>query len=284
MKTCWLVLLLLCLCCTVYADRDIVYAARYYAPPGSHKTSHFHLYRINPDGTGKTQLTFGAEEGFPHWTADGKQITFIAYPATGSLATLCRIDADGKHRRVIRTLGESDTLPGPVTPGYRLENIYPVLPTDNDAKHVLVNTRTGKRRLLTVPDHDAYDDMLFPMPGGGLVYAANNHNSTVGTDYAFYRLNPHTGAFHLLTKGRFLAWSPDGTRFCVARGRDTTPYDRRRDPPPPLPGETPDDKYWREHRLVWAAPLFVRAAGGGPMRQLTPRLSYVIGADWRRKP
>ncbi len=282
MKICWLVLLLLCLSGAAHADRDIVYAARYYAPPGSHRTSHSHLYRINPDGTGKTQLTFGIEEDSPYWSADGKEITFIAY-RVASPALLCRIDADGRNRRVIRTLGEDETLPGPVTPGYRLENIDPVSPDDNEAKHFLVNVRTGQRLLLTVPDHDDTDDALLPMPGGSLVYGANNHNSTVGTDYAFYRLNPKTLALQSITTGQFLSWSRNGTRFCAARGRDTVPYDRRRDPPPAQPGETPEDKIAREHRLVWAAPLLVRAAGGGPMRQITPRLSYVTGADWRRK-
>ena len=284
MKTCWLVLLLLGLSGAAHADRDIVYAARYYAPPGSHRTSHFHIYRINPDGTGKTQLTFGPNEQYPHWSADGKQITFAAYQAVAPFTVLCRIDADGSNRRVVRVLGESETLPGPVTPGYRLENVEPALPTDNDAKHFLVNTRTGHRLTLAVPAHDDDNDALFPLPGGGFVYGANNHNSTVGTDYAFYRLNPNTGALQLLTTGQFLAWSPDGTHFCVARGRDTVPYDRRRDPPSAEPKETPEDKVARLYRLVWAAPLFVRAAEGGPTHQITPRLSYVSGADWRRKP
>ena len=73
MKTRWLVLLMLGLCGTAHADRDIVYSARYYAPPGSHRTSHFHIYRINPDGTGKTQLTFGMLDDYaPKWSADGK--------------------------------------------------------------------------------------------------------------------------------------------------------------------------------------------------------------------
>lgn len=283
MKTCWLVLLLLCFVSTARADRDIVYAARYYAPPGSHRTSHFHLYRINPDGTGKTQLTFGADEELPQWTADGKQITFVVYHEVAPYITLCRMDADGKNRRVIRTFADLETLPGPVTSGYRVENVYPTLPDDSDAKHFLVNIRTGHRLRLTVPDHDDYSDVLFPQPGGGLVYGANNYNSTVGTNYAFYRLNPNTGALQAITTGQFLAWSPDGTRFCVARGRVTVPYERRRDPPLAEPGETPEGRVERQYRLVWAAPLFVRTAGGGPMRQLTPRLSYVAGADWRRK-
>jgi hypothetical protein len=76
---CLVLWLLLCLCGAVpaYADRDIVYAARYYTPPGSHRTSHFHLYRINPDGTGRTQLTYGDEDDSdPHWSPDGRWIVY----------------------------------------------------------------------------------------------------------------------------------------------------------------------------------------------------------------
>ena len=82
MKTLWLILLLLGVSGLCRADRAIVYAARYYAPPGSHRTSHVHIYRINPDGTGTTQLTFGAgDEDSPQWSPDGRQILFAAYPA-----------------------------------------------------------------------------------------------------------------------------------------------------------------------------------------------------------
>ncbi len=55
-----------------------------------------------------------------------------------------------------------------------------------------------------------------------------------------------------------------------APGRDTTPYDKRANP---RPGSA--------FRLVWTAPRSIRAAAGGPMRALTPRLSYVTAADWR---
>ena len=59
---------------TCHADRDIVYAARYYTPPGSHRTSHFHLYRMNPDGTGRRQLTFGSKDDTaPRWSPDGRR-------------------------------------------------------------------------------------------------------------------------------------------------------------------------------------------------------------------
>ncbi len=267
MKNRWPAFLLLSVCAIrASADRDIVYSARYYAPPGSRQTSHFHIYRINPDGTGKTQLTFGAyDEEVPQWTDGGRHVTFLSYDGTASVK-LCQINADGSKRRVLRTLGETEVVPAPPTPGYRLENI--IADTGNaPTQHILINAETGQRQTLAVPEHDDDNDALLPMPGTDIVYAANNHNSTVGTDYFFYRLNPSTGVLRPLTGGQFLAWSPDGSRFCVARGRDTAVYEKR-----------PDGR----DRLVWFAPLYVRAAGGGPMRQLTPRLSWVIGADWRK--
>lgn len=268
MKTCWLVLFLLSVCAAeVHADRDLVYSARYYAPPGSHKTSHEHIYRVNPDGTGRTQLTFGTgDEERPQWSADGRQITFVAYRANSSVPLLCRMDAAGSRRRVLKTLGENEALPIAPTPGYRLENTDPATDTGTEI-HTLITLKTGKRQLLPVPPDDQWLGMLLPMPGTDLVYASNNHNSTVGTDYLFYRVNPNTGTFKYLTEGQFLAWSPDGSWFCAAPGRDTTFYEHRQG---------------REDRLVWVAPLYVRAAGGGKMQQITPRLSYVNGADWRK--
>jgi dipeptidyl aminopeptidase/acylaminoacyl peptidase len=75
-----------------HAERDIVYAARYYTPPGSHRTSHFHLYRINPDGTGRTQLTYGNEDDTdPHWSPDGRRIVFLR-----GEATVCVANANGR--------------------------------------------------------------------------------------------------------------------------------------------------------------------------------------------
>jgi len=279
MKTCWPALLLLTLCTArASADRDIVYSARYYAPPASHRTSHEHIYRINPDGTGKMQLTFGAgDEESPKWSANGRQITFVAYRANSSAALLCRMNADGGSQRVLKPLGENETLPVPPTPGYRLENADPATDTGT-ATHTLVNLKTNKRLVLPVPPDDQWLGILLPMPGADLVYASNNHNSTVGTDYLFYRLNPAAGELRYLTEGQFLAWAPDGSRFCVAPGKDTTPYQKRKMPySVQYYGQTV-----AQYQMVWSAPLYVRAARGGKMQQITPRLSYVDGADWRK--
>ncbi len=58
-------------------DRPIVYAARYYTGAASKSKSHYHLYRINPDGTGKQQITDGDRDDYaPRWDRDGIRIFF----------------------------------------------------------------------------------------------------------------------------------------------------------------------------------------------------------------
>ncbi len=333
------------------ADRDIVYAARYYLPPGAHGTSHFHLYRINPDGTGKTQITFGSADDYePAWSPDGRRILFTRdgqgaclvaagggavrtlFPAgpndangwgsarwlpdsnisightrllkrgaasevlekdtrTGKTrriagATDELLSPDGKHaylpddnkdRILDRRTGALAPLPDTLTGAAWADN-QTLMGLENDSKttrwslHVVgTDGRQTQQRELhfpaTFPGASAGDDpaehggMVLSEPKNTLVFALDNHNSTVGTDFLFFRMPRDGSAMSYLTEGQFLAWSPNGRQFAVAPGRDTTNYDGK--------------------RSVWYAPLFVRAAASGPMRQITPRLSDVIGADWR---
>ncbi len=97
MKSICLSFLLLLLLGTVsFADGDLVYSARYYLPPGSKGTSHFHLYRINPDGTGKRQITFGKyNDDNPQWSPDGKQVLFTRATPGADRQYVCLISARG---------------------------------------------------------------------------------------------------------------------------------------------------------------------------------------------
>ena len=102
-----LTLLLLGLSSAAFADRDIVYSARYYAPPGSHRTSHFHLYRINPDGTGKTQLTFGsADDDDPLWSPGGRWVSFTRRGGSGRTRVYL-VGANGGVVRLLKVPGSS---------------------------------------------------------------------------------------------------------------------------------------------------------------------------------
>lgn len=58
---------------------DILFSARFYLKPGTQRgSSYFHIYRINADGTGKRQITFGKHnDETALWTHDGRKIVFI---------------------------------------------------------------------------------------------------------------------------------------------------------------------------------------------------------------
>lgn len=90
---------LLGLCATsAWAERDIVYSARYYTGTSADR---FHLYRIDPDGRHRTQITFGAHNDTdPTWSPDGKSILF-----TRDGDIVCVVGEGGGHvRNVVKPI------------------------------------------------------------------------------------------------------------------------------------------------------------------------------------
>lgn len=109
---------------------------------------------------------------------------------------------------------------------------------------------------------------LMPVPGDpdAVICVVNNHNSTVGILYKFYRCDLKTGEMKELAEGQFLCWSPDGSQFCTAPGRDLGPY-----------GKRPDGT----ERAVWVAPLQVGSTKTGKLRVISKGTVWVLDADWR---
>jgi hypothetical protein len=93
-------------------ERPIVYSARYYYPPTDNRLSQYHLYRCNPDGTRRMQLTKSKVGDYrPLWSPDGKRVLFrrIQTDRVDSLTfasvlhtDLCLIRPDGSDFRTIR--------------------------------------------------------------------------------------------------------------------------------------------------------------------------------------
>ena len=143
MKYLFAVFVFLCLPCFAHAEGDITYAAQYYSPPaGRGGKSYSHLYRINPDGTGKHQVTSGPyNDHNPRWSTDGKSIAFLR-EAQGDKEDLCVVSAEGGRVRVL--------LRGLVgSPGLRWmkqPNRLLVLAGNGDTANetVILDTATGK--------------------------------------------------------------------------------------------------------------------------------------------
>lgn len=121
------------------AARDIVYAARYYSPPGSHRTSHYHLYRINPDGTGRTQLTYGnQDDSDPQWSPDGRWIAFERDEENGE-RQVCLMAAFGGPVNTLRS--DCDGMFG-WSPNSR------ILAASTPKRLLLIDRRTHRCRVL----------------------------------------------------------------------------------------------------------------------------------------
>jgi len=324
------VLILLIVPVQAYATSEILYSARYYLPPGSKGTSHFHIYRIDAHGRHRRQLTFGQfDEGYPSWSEDGKRVEFIRQYPDGKLQSFYVPTAggavhqnslqsggdngkqcvtkspDGKHFLVETQSGEAiddqsgnrTIIDSPI--GVDLDNqgqsiwlnkshllrLQPQETSGPDEDFELTNDSydiiglDGKVKkhvkfTLTVPGHGRYfpgycrfDHVEAYPPDNHYFLAVENwHNSTVGVDFGYYKVEASTGKTAFMTEGQFLQWSPDGRSYCIAPGMDVTPYAKWPS------GNT---------RVVWSAPLSIVDTRTGQSRRVTPRLSHVIHADWR---
>jgi hypothetical protein len=109
----YLHLLVLAIACgcphRAYAHGEIVYSARYYLPPGSSGHSHYHIYRVDPDGTHRLQLSFGNSDDYcPVWTGGDDRISFYREVKPSSDCYSMEMKQDGSHLHRIRQVNEFD--------------------------------------------------------------------------------------------------------------------------------------------------------------------------------
>ena len=202
-----------------------------------------------------------------------------------TLTRLYEIAANGGRLHLLKVLKDSDHSwpPEPPPPDCDVEDFDP---DSHKVPHdvALVNAKTGRRLKMQVTKDSDEDPVGYVIsgPGGSLVYQAYYHNTEIKKDSLFYLLNPKTGTLRRLTDGNALIWSPDGSRFCLIPSPRLIPYEKRREPYKAYKNDTSWDKIRNKYLIVESVSLYVRAVGGGKMQQLTPILSCVDGADWRK--
>ena len=133
---------------------------------------------------------------------------------------------------------------------------------------------------LKIPKHDPDDSFepqylqAIPQNSRAFLFALDRSNSTVRPNRDFYRVDAQNGHMQPFAMGKqFIAFAPDGTQFCTMPARYTVPYEKRDYFKSRPPGSS--------YRVVWAAPLQIGSTKSGKTRDVTPRLVWVNGVDWR---
>ncbi len=148
-----------------WCEGDIVCSARFYISPRGSKgaaTSHFRLFRISADGSGRRQITSGAhEDQVPQWSPDGKSILFMR---DGRWACVMRPDGSGLRQVIDGEKVSVDDLCW--SPDSR------DLVSLDEGKHRLqfINARTGQMRLLSGVNEFSWS------PGGRYLAWAGSDN------------------------------------------------------------------------------------------------------------
>ncbi len=141
-----------------------------------------HVYRINADGTGQVQLTYGERgESSPRWSPDGRRIAFLSRRGDDSHTQLYLLDAEGgEARRVMaHPTAPSDLtwapdsrlvfFTAPVAPSpaaaekQRLQDdVFAFEETNFEHEHLWVVDLDGKTTRITYGDYSVTDYTLSP--------------------------------------------------------------------------------------------------------------------------
>jgi TolB protein len=178
------------------------------------------IYLINPDGSGRRQLTRSASTrdvwGPFAWSPDGRKIVYERAHGGGIYA----INVDGTgERRLARGAGsEFSWSPDGRTIAYARDgDIYVMRPDGSD-----------RRRLTTDP---AYDDIPMFSPDGKRIAFVSSRSGAL----QIWLMNADGSDQHQLTRSAgtnyFPTWSPDGSRIAFRSDRDGNPeiYSMRAD-------------------------------------------------------
>lgn len=272
------------------ADRPIVYSARYYS--AGNAKSHFHLFRINADGTGKKQLTSGDfDEYMPRFLPSGRSLLFNR--DTGKMSAEGEIVAEIRVRDLI-TGAEREATVEEIKQRDRQEPSEPNITVAADKNGVTL-TRPGaaaKTLRYSAGLQKAWQDDAFslqippksnadnteayldpqvlhafrPLPGDGrLLLRATSGDSTFGHYSVYLLADEKAGVANLFAVAGGMRFSPDGKRFVATCARGLLPLGK-------------GDK-----RTVWVHTLYVGTVknGAATMRPVVSGLVDIGGYDWQ---
>jgi Tol biopolymer transport system component len=179
-------------------------------PIGGSRHTESHVFTMNPDGTGRTQLTDGYREEGPVWSPDGGRLAFISNPRDGTSHVFV-MNADGSGQTQLTSVGpNSQPAWSPDGTKIAYSGRFPLR-----QGLFVINADGGGETRLT----DAIDAGAAWSPDGTKIAFVR----FVGTSDDVYVINADGSGLTRVTSDlgdsrHQLAWSPDGTRIAVEVG------------------------------------------------------------------
>jgi TolB protein len=184
--------------------------------PGGNLSAHSNVYTINPDGTGRRQLTHvGAAQaaGAPDWSTDGTKIVYVSNQTSDYRIWVMNADGSAK-RRLTDDPGFADLVPAWSPDGKRIlfsrcdDHVGFILSCDLD----VMNAAGGGVRRLAGGDW-TYARGQYSPDGRRIVVGADRG----GFQSALWLMRSDGTHLHRITKPSLRAfwpgWSPDGRRI-----------------------------------------------------------------------
>jgi Tol biopolymer transport system component len=170
------------------------------------------IFVMNADGSGRRRLTRGpAREAAPHWSSDGRTISFVRWSRSGGTFAIYEMNADGRRQR--RLTGELDAenafKPFVWSPDGR-RVAFQRLRDGNSDVWVMNSDGTGLRNLTQSPQSEYPGEWS---PDGRKLIVHGSHVFIVNADGSGLRRLRVVGPSGA-------AWSPDGHKLAIAGGRD----------------------------------------------------------------